>query len=74
MVKYRLTVNRELCIDCGIDTGHCPHHARVIAHLLAKSSYEDGGGVVFPEELYEQIKKAAEGCPVNAILIKKIDE
>ena len=73
MVKYRLIINRELCIDCGIETGQCPHHARVIAHVLAKNSHENEFGVVFPEKLLIQIKQAVEGCPVKAIIIEKIE-
>ncbi|RLI45104.1 ferredoxin [Candidatus Bathyarchaeota archaeon] len=74
MVKYRLTINRDLCIDCGIATGHCPHHARVLARILSKNGYENELGIVFSEKLYDQVKQAAEGCPVKAILIEKIEE
>ena len=76
MAKYRLSINRELCIDCGLSTGRCPPHARVLAIVFAKSlekTYENEVGIIFPEALYPQVKKAAEGCPVNAIIIEKIE-
>ena len=76
MVKYRLTINRELCIDCGLATGRCPPHARILALIFAKSlekTYENEVGIIFPEKLLPRVKKAAEGCPVNAIDIEKIE-
>lgn len=74
MVKYRLKINRDLCIDCGIATGHCPHHARVLARILSKNGDENELGIIFSEKLYDQVKQAAEGCPVKAIIIEKIEE
>ena len=77
MKKYRLTINREACIDCGLATGRCPPHARVIALVLAKSlnnTYENDVGIIFPETLLPQVTKAVEGCPVNALLIEPIED
>ena len=74
MVKYRLTINRDLCIDCGIAMGQCPHHARVLARILAYDGCENELGIVFSEDLYDQVKQAAEGCPMKAINIDKIEE
>jgi ferredoxin len=77
MVKYRLSINRELCIDCGLATGRCPPHARVIALIFAKSLEaicENEVGIIFPETIYPRVKKAAEGCPVKAIIVEKVEE
>ncbi|MFQ6075591.1 MAG: ferredoxin [Candidatus Bathyarchaeia archaeon] len=77
MAKYRVTINRDLCIDCGIATGRCPTHARELARVLAKNldkTSEDVSGVIFPEELYNRVKQAVECCPVKAIIIEKIEE
>ncbi len=77
MVKYRLTINREVCIDCGLTTGRCPPHARVIALVFAQSpnhTYENDVGIIFPETLLPQVTKAAEGCPVNAMIIEPIED
>ncbi len=77
MGKYRLTINRDVCIDCGLTTGRCPPHARVIALVFAKSlerTYEDDVGIIFPEALLPHVTKAAEACPVNAIIIEPIED
>ena len=74
MVKYRLSINRDLCIDCGIAIGKCPHHARVLARILANDECENELGIIFSENLYDQVKQAAEGCPVKAIIIEKIEK
>ena len=77
MIKYRLSINRELCIDCGLATGRCPPHARVLALIFAKNleqTCENEVGIIFPETLFPRVKKAAEGCPENAIIIEKIEE
>jgi len=46
----------------------------VLARILSKNGYENELGIVFSEKLYDQVKQAAEGCPVKAILIEKIEE
>jgi ferredoxin len=44
----------------------------VQARILSKNGYENELGIVFSEKLYDQVKQAAEGCPVKAILIEKL--
>lgn len=77
MVKYRLTFNRDLCVECGLATGRCPPHGQVIERIFAQNRdkiYENEGGIVFPEVLYPRIQQAVDGCPENAFIIDKIEE
>lgn len=75
MVKYRVRIDRNICINCGIETGRCPTHARVLAKILANErvkTTENKIEATFPEDLYNSVKEAAECCPVKAIIIEKI--
>jgi ferredoxin len=77
MVKYRLVFNHDRCVDCGLATGRCPPHARIIARIFDQnrnSIYENEDGMIFPEEFYPQIKQAANGCPEDAIIITRVEE
>ena len=73
MAKYRVTINRDLCIDCGIATGHCPTHAKELSRLLQKEQESQSMGV-FLEPLYNRIKQLVDACPVKALIIEKIEE
>ena len=75
MTKYRVFIDRNLCIDCGIDAGRCPTHARLLSRLLSNERVEKSENmneVIIPEDLYQSVKDAAEACPVKAIFVKKI--
>ena len=77
MAKYRVFINRDRCIDCGIETGRCPTHARELARILANNRVTLAADVftaIIPEELYHSVKHASEKCPMNAIIVEKIDE
>lgn len=58
------TVDRELCIGCGICEEACPEVFRL---------EDDGIAIVITEsvdpELYGAVRDAAEMCPVEAISI-----
>lgn len=74
MVVYRVYINKDLCIGCGIATSRCPTHARVLARILANDRVKRSRNAVeatIPEELYDRVKRAANGCPVNAIIVEK---
>ena len=76
MTKYRVFIDKDLCIDCGIDAGRCPTHAHVLTQLLSDKRVErseDMNTSIIPEDLYPSVKRAAEGCPTKAIIVKKID-
>jgi len=72
MVKYRVIVDRDRCISCGISIGRCPTHARLLSQLLTKDQEGMSMGF-FSEDIYDRVKKLAEACPVKAIIIEKID-
>ncbi len=77
MVKYRVFINKELCIDCGSQTGRCPTHAIVLAGILADDRVKklrNSSIVVIPEDLYHSVKRASEACPLNAIIVERIEE
>ena len=77
MVKYRVFVNENLCNGCGAQTGRCPTHAIVLTRILADNRVEklrNSSRVAIPEDLYQSVKKASECCPLNAIIVEKIEE
>ena len=77
MVKYRVIINRDRCVDCGISVGRCPTHARVLARVLEQdrkqTSEERPSMGVFSEDLYDYVKKAIDACPERALIIEKIE-
>ncbi len=55
-----ITVDQNTCIGCGACTSLCPNTFRL---------NEAGKSEVISQENIECAKKAAEGCPVQAIKI-----
>jgi ferredoxin len=72
MTEYRVIINRDRCVDCGISTGKCPTHAKTLSQLLSQNRESVSVGV-FSEDIYERVKQLAEACPVKAIIIEKIE-
>jgi ferredoxin len=72
MMKFRVVINRDRCIDCGISTGQCPTYAKTLSQLLSQNRKDMSVGV-FSEDIYESVKKLIEACPVKAIIIEKIE-
>lgn len=81
MVKYRVTVDRNACIACGVAQSICPEvfvvgedvgRNRVVDKYSEKTTADISIGVV-PEELYECVKNAEDACPVKAITVEKIE-
>ena len=73
MTKYRVTINRDRCIDCGIATGRCPTHAKQLLRLLNEDQEPTSLGI-FLEPLYDLIKHLVKACPAEALIIEKIKE
>jgi len=77
MAKYRIIVNRDRCIDCGISIGRCPLHAQLLACELKRSpnhfSEECPIMGVFSDNL-EYIKSLVERCPEKALIIEEIEQ
>jgi ferredoxin len=71
MTKYRVIINRDRCVGCGISTGQCPTHAKTLSQLLNQN--QEGVSVgIFSEGIYDRVKQLAEACPVKAIIIERI--
>jgi len=73
MTKYKVIINRNRCIDCGISTGQCPTQAKTLSKLLSQNREGESIGV-FSEDIYNQVKQLAEACPAKAITIEKIKQ
>ena len=80
MAKYRVIVDRSICISCGAAPAACPEifelgddngKNRVVARYSVHTDDSTSIGEI-PEELYECAKQGADVCPVNAIKIEKI--
>jgi len=71
MTKYRVIINRDRCVDCGISTGQCPTHAKTLSQLLSQN--REGNAGVFSDDICDRVKKLAEACPIKAIIIEKIE-
>ena len=56
-----ITVNKELCIGCGACAALCPNVFQMNA---------EGKSEIINQNNIECAKKAAEGCPVQAIEVK----
>ncbi len=72
MTKIKVIIDRETCIGCGAAPALCSEVFELIDDgknaIVEKYRVNDNPaeGVV-PAELEECVKRAAEGCPVNAI-------
>lgn len=82
MAKYRVIVNREMCVACGAAPATCPEVYEIGSDngktkIADKYSIETNDRVsigIVPEELYECAKSGAEVCPVAAIRIEEAEE
>ena len=81
-MKHKVSVNRSLCIACGIAPSLCPqvfepredNRKTRIVHKYSEENSEDTSVGVIPKELYDCVERAAEACPVQAITIEGIKE
>ena len=77
MVAYRVVIDRDRCVDCGISIGQCPAHTRSLARVLRLNCKQTSGERpaigIFSEDLYDYVKKLVEACPEKALLIEKIE-
>ena len=78
MKKYRVVIDPERCIDCGISVGRCPTHAKLLVKVLKPDFSKLKHGLksmgTFDETLYSYIEKLVNSCPEQALFIKKIDD
>jgi ferredoxin len=65
MPKYKVFLDKEVCIGCGACTVECDNFVK------------DGDKVKVVDSEVDEIgcnTKAADACPVNCIKVEKIDE
>jgi ferredoxin len=72
MARYKVTINKDRCVGCGISTGQCPTHAKTLSKMLTSNRRGAWIGVL-PEDEYESVKQLANACPVKAIVVEKIE-
>ena len=58
----KVEVNKDKCIGCGACTATCPEVFEI---------GDDGLATVIKDEINDDVKMAAEGCPTEAIEIKE---
>ena len=81
MSKYKVMVDRSLCIACGVAPSICSQvfelgndngKNRVVEAHSVRTDENVSEGII-PEDLYECAASAVQSCPVGAIKIEKID-
>jgi ferredoxin len=60
----KVTIDKELCIDCGVCESLVPEVFSVNDEGFTVVIMED-----VPEELQDDVREAAEECPTEAIII-----
>ena len=75
IAQYRVVIDPERCVDCGISVGNCPIHARLLAQILEPDSEKPKDRMlsmgVFDSKSYDYVKKLIGSCPEKALVIKK---
>jgi len=79
MTGYKVVVNRDDCISCGVAPSICSQvfelgedngKTKIVSKFDKKTTLNTSEGEV-PDELYNCVKEASDSCPVQAILIKR---
>ena len=71
MSKYTF-VDKDTCIACGACGATAPDIYDYDDEGLAETIYDGDGNLgvkAIPEELYEDLQDACDGCPTDSILI-----
>jgi Fe-S-cluster-containing dehydrogenase component len=78
VTKYRVVIDSERCVDCGISVGRCPTHAKLLAQVLKPDSIKLKQGLksmgVFDEKIYSYVITLVNSCPEHALIIKKVEK
>jgi len=67
MQQAKATVDKSLCVACGMCAGACPAVFRMGSDGLAEAFKE------IPMEFYDDVQDIAMDCPVGAIRIERIE-
>ena len=78
-MKYKITVERNVCIACGVAPGLCvqvfvlgdDNGKNRVVDEYSKTLTNDMSVGEIPEELHDCVKEAADSCPVQAILVEE---
>ncbi len=68
MAKWKVWVDREMCIGCGVCASICPDVFEIDDEGKSYAKIE-----LIDENLYDCAKEAAESCPVSCINIEQIE-
>ena len=80
--RYRVIVDREKCIACGVAPALAPEILELgadngknkVREPYETETTETKSIGIIPEDLYEKAKQAVENCPVEAISVEEIEE
>lgn len=79
MMEYRVSIDRILCISCGLAPTVCPQ-VFILGddngkdRLLDKYSKETSNDIslgIISDNLYDCVREAADVCPVQAITVQR---
>ncbi len=78
MAKYKVIIDRDACIACGVCASLCPDVFELSSEdgksQIVESLREAGniGVGIIDENLKECVSNAADSCPVGAIKIEEV--
>lgn len=80
MAQYRVTVNKETCIGCGVCYSTCPEvfesdddgKSQVVSKFRTSLTQNMSEGVI-DESVSQCAESARDTCPVQAITVEKKD-
>jgi len=79
MAKYRVTVNKDVCIGCGVCYSTCPEvfepddegKSQVVSNLRSSQSQSMSEGII-DDSFIQCAESAKDTCPVQAINVEKM--
>ncbi|HDN75941.1 MAG TPA: ferredoxin [Acidilobales archaeon] len=81
MVKYKVTVNKETCIACGVCYSLCPKvfeagedgKSTIVPQFRTVDDPTKSEGII-DESLYSDVVSAKDSCPTGSISVEKVEE
>lgn len=80
MAKYKVAVNKETCIACGVCYSLCPQvfeageggKSVIVAQYRTSDDPSKSEGVI-EEDLYDCVETARTSCPTASITVEKTE-